>query len=266
VSLTNSSYKGNYLFGGTNGDKIVYEYTEGTVHTFPANAAGTLAAAGTPNAMMDYTDNKLYQFKRLDPGTVRIVLDPGGAGTVAVEGTDYTVDYAQGTITALAGGVLDGTTLPVQVTFNHYNKVNRENMGTILREIEQGVKVRINMSADEVFEDSAANIDMIGVVTELVDALNKNSGTRISGTITSIDKISDILRAAQSRNGAKVNRFELTTTRNDNRKIEISRLQSELEDLDFADAIMEFSLSENVYNASLRAGAKVILPTLGDYL
>src|SRR3989339_559653 len=29
VSLTNSSYKGNFLFGGTNGDKQVYEYTTG---------------------------------------------------------------------------------------------------------------------------------------------------------------------------------------------------------------------------------------------
>lgn len=273
VSLTNSSYKGNYLFGGTNGDKIVYEYTEGETHAFPPNALGANTfQTGVWNAMTTYEDNRLYQYKRLDPNTVSISYTNGGPAVPAAEGTDYEVDYAQGLIRAVPGSALEtalNTNPPattVNVTFNHYNKVNRENMGSVYREIEQGVRTRVNTSADEVFEDSANNIDMIGVVTDLLDSLYKNNGSAVSDTITELDKISKNLLAAESRNGAKVNRFELTSSRNDNRKIEVTRLQSELEDLDFADAIMKFSLAENVYNASLRAGAKVILPTLGDYI
>ena len=81
-----------------------------------------------------------------------------------------------------------------------------------------------------------------------------------------MDRIFENIRAAQSTNGARINRFELTRDRNESREIEVTRLQGELEDLDFAEAIMQFSMSENIYNASLRAGAKVILPTLGDFI
>jgi len=46
VSLANSQFKGNYLFGGTNGDKRIYEYEQDTTYTFQANPAGTIQPAG----------------------------------------------------------------------------------------------------------------------------------------------------------------------------------------------------------------------------
>ncbi|OGS35188.1 MAG: flagellar hook-associated protein 3 [Elusimicrobia bacterium RIFOXYB2_FULL_49_7] len=275
VSLSNSNYKGNYLFGGTNADKPVYEYTEDTQCTFAPNTLNVNTfQSGVWNAMRTYEDNKLYQYKRLDPNSVHLTYTTtaGGIQTTAVEGVDFEVNYSEGTIRTIAGSAfetalndpLDSET--VDITFNHYNKTNRENTGSIYREIEQGVKVRINTSADEVFEDNTSNLDMIGAMTNLLDALYKNSGARVSEAITDIDGVAKVLLAAQSRNGARINRFDLTGDRNGNREVEISRLQSELEDLDFADAIMKFSMSQNVYNASLQAGAKVILPTLGNYI
>ncbi|OGK01786.1 MAG: flagellar hook-associated protein 3, partial [Candidatus Raymondbacteria bacterium RifOxyC12_full_50_8] len=101
VSLTNSSYKGNFLFGGTNGDKQVYEYTTGTTFSFDnSTPATTLGAVGTTNTMVTYSNREYYQYQRLDPNTVSVVIDPAGAGTRAIEGQDFTVDYANGTITA----------------------------------------------------------------------------------------------------------------------------------------------------------------------
>ncbi len=278
VGLTNSSYKGNFIFGGTNGDKQIYKYEEKTNYSFaPTNPAAPAVPAntfqvGVANAMTSYADGKITQLKRLDPGTVSLSYStvPAGVATTAVEGTDYTIDYAQGTINAVAGSAfetaLSGGLVQVNLTFNHYYKVNQENMGSIYREISETEKPRINMSADEIFEDPANNLDMIGVAVDLINGLKSNSGSKISNAISEIDKIIQKLSSAQSINGAKKNRFDTTLDRNSSQQIEVTRLQSNLEDLDFAEAIMSFSMSQNVYTASLQAGARVILPTLGDYI
>ncbi|MFH0919270.1 MAG: flagellar hook-associated protein FlgL [Fibrobacterota bacterium] len=274
VSLSNTTYKGDFIFGGTHGDKQIYNYEEGTAYSFPVNAVlASTFQAGVDNPMNTYSNNQIYQYKRLDPGSVSLNYVVAGVPNAAVEGTDYTVDYAEGTIRAVTGsafetalGVVGPNAPVVNLTFNHYNKVNRENNGSVIREIEEGIKVRINVSADELFEDTASNLDLIGVSVDLLDGLKRNNTSKINAAISEIDTVFNNMKAAQSSNGARLNRFELTLDRNSNKKIEVSRLQSELEDVDFATAIMDFSMSENVYNASLKAGAKVILPSLGDYI
>jgi flagellar hook-associated protein 3 len=266
MALSNSTYKGDYIFGGTNGDKMIYNYKSGENYSFVPGQF----TAGVDNAMTVYGNNTMHQYKRIDPKTLSLQYDAGLGNVAAVEGTDFTVDYANGTIRAVAGSAFEtallGGPVTVNVTFNHYDKVNRDNGGSIFREIEQGVKPRINVSADELFEDPVTNVDMFGVSMKMLDGLRSSSGAQIGDAIREMDIVFAKIRATQSSNGARLNRFELTLERNSNRQIELSRLQSKLEDLDFAEAITEFSLSENIFNASLKAGSKVILPSLGNYI
>ncbi|MNG36545.1 flagellar hook-associated protein FlgL [compost metagenome] len=48
--------------------------------------------------------------------------------------------------------------------------------------------------------------------------------------------------------------------------LNISELDSKTEDADMADTIMKLKTDENVYQASLSVGAKLIQPSLLDYL
>jgi flagellar hook-associated protein 3 FlgL len=266
MSLSNSTYKGDYIFGGTNADKMIYNYKTGENYSFTPGQF----AAGVDNAMTVYGNNTMNQYKRIDPKTLSLSYDAGLGSVAAVEGTDFTVDYANGTLRAVAGSAFEtavlGGPVTVNVTFNHYDKVNKDNGGSILREIEQGVKPRINVSADELFDDTANNVNMFGVSVKMLDGLRSNNGEKIGNAIRDMDLVFAKIRATQSSNGARFNRFDLTLVRNESRQIELSRMQSKLEDLDFAEAITEFSLSENVFNASLKAGAKVIMPSLGNYI
>lgn len=66
--------------------------------------------------------------------------------------------------------------------------------------------------------------------------------------------------------GAKTNRAELTSNRLDDEKINFTKLLSDNEDCDYEEVIMNLTNQENVYKASLQIGAKVIEPTLSDYL
>lgn len=66
--------------------------------------------------------------------------------------------------------------------------------------------------------------------------------------------------------GARMNRAELTINRLESEEINFNTLMSENEDVDATEVIMKLQIEENVYRASLSAGARIIMPTLVDFL
>ena len=66
--------------------------------------------------------------------------------------------------------------------------------------------------------------------------------------------------------GARQNRIELTSNRLDSDYTNFTKLMSNNEDVDMAETIMNLQNEENVYKASLSGGARVIQPTLVDFL
>ncbi|MCL1821067.1 MAG: flagellar hook-associated protein FlgL [Oscillospiraceae bacterium] len=81
------------------------------------------------------------------------------------------------------------------------------------------------------------------------------------------------LQVAQRKNlailadlGGRQNRLDLMLDRYSQDDINYTQMKSDVEDLDQAKAIMEFSMSEAVYRAALSVGAKIIQPTLVDFL
>ncbi|GHU94113.1 flagellar hook-associated protein FlgL [Clostridia bacterium] len=66
--------------------------------------------------------------------------------------------------------------------------------------------------------------------------------------------------------GGRQNRLELVTDRYGQDTINYTQMKSDAEDLDQAEAIMNFSMMEAVYRAALSVGSRVIQPTLVDFL
>ena len=66
--------------------------------------------------------------------------------------------------------------------------------------------------------------------------------------------------------GARMNRLELTANRLETDFINFTKLMSLNEDVDMAEAIINLNNEENVYKASLNAGARIIMPALVDFL
>ncbi len=58
----------------------------------------------------------------------------------------------------------------------------------------------------------------------------------------------------------------VTSDQLQNQRLTLTELLSNTEDLDFAGAVMDLTAQQNVYNAALQTGAKVIQPTLLDFL
>jgi flagellar hook-associated protein 3 FlgL len=66
--------------------------------------------------------------------------------------------------------------------------------------------------------------------------------------------------------GARTNRLETVAAQRQDLQVHLEALLAKTEDLDYAEALVEFSAQEAVYKAALQAGARVIQPSLLDYL
>ena len=66
--------------------------------------------------------------------------------------------------------------------------------------------------------------------------------------------------------GGRQNRLDMMKDRFDQDVINYTRMKSDVEDLDQAEAIMWYSMAEAVYRAALSVGGRILQPTLVDFL
>jgi flagellar hook-associated protein 3 FlgL len=280
VTLTNTNYKGDYVFGGT----------QSKIAPFPVVQSAAASAADYTALKMSYYDGSggvgaAAQLRNAFDNTPMTNIMPGSfklsiGATNYVEGRDFTIDYVNGTITplvaALATDVSPATANysvgAFKITFDSVSRGKDvfgnavANTGDVLRDIEPGVTVPINVPGDELIVNSQAGINMIGTMIRLGQSLQYNNRPGVTTAIGEIDKTFQAILNAQSKNGAKTNRFETTLTRNEQQTTEATGLSSNLEDVDMADAATKFSLMQTVYNAALKSAAMTMQHSLVDYL
>ncbi len=100
----------------------------------------------------------------------------------------------------------------------------------------------------------------------IIANLNNNDQTALSSNLTDISGAMDRISAGLAEVGARTNRFELIKDRIEDEKLNITALRAEVADVDMADAIVRLQLEQNVLQASLSIGARVLQMSLADYL
>ena len=88
----------------------------------------------------------------------------------------------------------------------------------------------------------------------------------LSNMLDNIDAHMNTMLTARSSVGAKSNRMELIQYRIEDDTLNFRELMSKIEDADMAEVTMNLMNEENVYRASLNVGARVIQPSLLDFL
>ena len=107
---------------------------------------------------------------------------------------------------------------------------------------------------------------LIAVFDELSDALTDNNQDIIQKSITRLQECTEQVLAVRSEVGAKMNRLDLTEKKLGVQIEGVTELLSYNEDVDMAEISMQIAMAENVYISSLMTGAKVIQPTLVEFL
>jgi flagellar hook-associated protein 3 FlgL len=138
-------------------------------------------------------------------------------------------------------------------------------------EISQGVTMEYNISASDILSfnnEKGEAIDLSTVFKNITDHLDDpNSVNELTGKdLTDItDVISNLLKL-RSEVGAKQNRMESALNKNVEENFNMTEILAQTEDIDITEKTMQYATMQTVYVASLQTSAKVLQPTLMDYL
>jgi flagellar hook-associated protein 3 FlgL len=139
----------------------------------------------------------------------------------------------------------------------------QHNQQSIMYEVGIGITIPINLTAEEVFVQA----DLIGTLQNVATHLETGDAESLGSTdISALQQGIDQVLACRAKVGASINRLEMTIARLEEQEVNYSNLQAEIDGVDPAKLIMELKNAENVYQASLSVGARIIMPTLVDYL
>lgn len=304
ISLGNTTYSGNYIFSGKNTDQKLFNedgsyainiaqfldpsivdhrinYEVGVGEYIPINTVGTSlfeAASLTMNIKLpdtgetneiDFLGAKISVTENAGAYDLKINIDGVGSKTYnALSDGDTIYKMIQETFSGIddpakfdKDAALDASITPKEA----WNKLL----------IEKEIPVDINNLTFGTYENGG---EAVGIVAQpqkaglvnLIERIEKNliegKYEEVSDLLGPLDKFLDKSLIVRGEIGAKVNRTELISNRIEDDVINLRELQSKLEDADLAETAIRLMNEENVYRASLSVGARIIQPTLLDFL
>ncbi|WP_046227671.1 flagellar hook-associated protein FlgL [Paenibacillus dauci] len=138
--------------------------------------------------------------------------------------------------------------------------------GTVNYMVGDNIKLPINTTGNEVFGQTGETDNVFNLLNNISAALKNGDIKELSNQLANIDTRVEKVLKAQSEIGAKTNRVELMQSRLGDMETNLTSLQSKVEDADYAKLLVKSQTQENIYTASLSAGAKIISTTLVDFL
>jgi len=135
--------------------------------------------------------------------------------------------------------------------------------GKIEFEVSKGIQVQVNMQPESVF--GGGLFDDLRRLSTLLSTPT-TTGKDLSAELATLDTMSQSLITERSELGARANRLELVDNRLQDHEIIAKTIMSDNEDIDVEKVIMELKSHETVHRAALSAGARIIQPTLLDFL
>lgn len=136
-------------------------------------------------------------------------------------------------------------------------------------EIESGVTMDVACGKMTFHTDAAGNEGLNAVFEKMIElrtAMDDGDQTAVGSLIGDFDKLIDNVLSERAVVGAKVNRLESSIARSEAYEEDLTALASKLEDADYAMASIGLSTQQTIYQASLAVGAKIIQPSLIDFL
>lgn len=134
--------------------------------------------------------------------------------------------------------------------------------GDIELEIFDGIKLNVNTKGSELFKSVFNTLDSLKSKLEDKTA----SDTDISGFLDTLDSEIDHFLKIQADVGAKQNRVDMMKDRLSSQETIATEIMSKNEDVEIEKVITELITQESVQRAALSVGARIIQPSLVDFL
>lgn len=135
--------------------------------------------------------------------------------------------------------------------------------GKLSREISKSVTVDVNTTGTEIMNSGGS---LSTTLDELSNAMKNGDKAALKDMLIKIDVEVDNLLNQRAIAGAKYNRLDAAKLKNETETVNLTEMFSRTVDVDFAQKLMEYSMMNSAYQASLQTGAKILQPSLLNYL
>ncbi|MEK4477406.1 flagellar hook-associated protein FlgL [Paenibacillus sp. FSL R7-0048] len=206
------------------------------------------ASGSNPQSALDSINEEVLQLKEQLVDIANSTLN----GKYIFNGEQYTTkpyDFTKG-----ADGTYD------------VSKPITTDTGQIQFIVGEDVRMPISTTGNDLFGYTGDADNLFSIINTISAGLKSGNLSTVSGQLDKIDTRVETILSARSEIGAKTNRVELMQDRLSDLNINLTELQAKTEDADYEGLIMESKIQENIYNASLSVGAKIISTTLVDFI
>jgi len=105
------------------------------------------------------------------------------------------------------------------------------------------------------------------LIEKIKDGLSNDfSYDNVSKYIAAFEKQTSSVSVAITDVGSKANYLDFLKTRNEDNQYNLTKKISKVEDVDSAEAIMNFSIQKAAYNAALQMGNKILQNSFIDFM
>ena len=171
---------------------------------------------------------------------------------------------AAGNTTYLDRPVFGGTT-PGAVAYTSGTTVAFAGDGNpVNRTIADGVTIAVNVAGPDVFGPDGDSV--FAHIDDLVTSLRANDGAGISAGVGALAGDMERVTATLSDIGARTLRAENAAQRGKDAELGLTNSLSEIENADLPKTMVELQMQEVAYQAALAATARVLQPSLVDFL
>ncbi len=153
--------------------------------------------------------------------------------------------------------------------FDRATGAYRGDNGEVVRTVGSGTRVIVNVPGTEVFGATGSPQQLFAVLDEIADALEDDDASlhpRLQGGLVNLDTAIDTVITTLGQLGARFNRVETMRNAAENQLLSLSDSLSEAEDIDLPKTIVDLQMQEVAYKAALGATARVVQPSLLDFL
>jgi len=154
-------------------------------------------------------------------------------------------------------------TQPFALSADKSSVTYQGNLDSYDTQIGPSTTVTINQDGHSLFQ---GQVDVFKTLINLRDALNANDPQLISGELSNIDTAASHINDLHGALGGREQRLTLAQNQLTATKTNLTDLISKTEDVDFPKVISDYQLAQTALEAGLQVGAKIIKPTLLDYL
>ncbi|MBU5269567.1 flagellar hook-associated protein FlgL [Clostridium cochlearium] len=288
----NASFDGRFIFGGTRGTAKPVNVIKGPMVTKPQKTSKSPDGSG---------DAKVTVTEKFDPKEntdYKIIINDATKGTVTFEENGKAIsknlnintkelDLGNGIKFEINGDLKDGATYEFTALTDGEKLVYADRFGKeildaegimgekLVTEISQGVRIEYNTTAVDVIEfkdNKGKDRDLREILENIVAHLDSpdsdaDAVKKITNEdLAALDAVMDNILKLRSQVGAKGNRMESALEKNKEENFNLTEILSKTEDIDLTEKTMEYAVAISVYMASLQTSARVLQPTLMDYV